>query len=641
MFIRKLDFLSPPITLYYRGEDSHSSIFSGILTIIVYSICLTFGIFYAIQFINKTNPRVCYYNRYVEDAGVFPVNSSSMFNFIQILDTIENVPYGVDFDSITIIGLEETVDIYEDQNDLTQYNHWIYGNCNNSSDIQGINDLIKFDKFTESACIRKYYNKIENKYYNTDEKGFIWPTILHGCSHPNRTFYGIIVEKCRNTTLKLLSDGKYCKPKEEIIKYIKSSSINFQLIDQFTDILNYTTPYRKYFYSISNGLFEESYTTNHLNLNPTKLISDEGTFFVSKKETLSYFFDLNEKVTSSSGDSGIYVAFYFWMQNRMQYYERVYEKVQDVLSDVGGLCSIVLTIAELINILVSKYINLYDTQNYLNEIEKSKMYDKNILRLNINNDLLRINDKQNLNILFPLKNNICQNDQNDNNFNNINNNINININNNNIHNNNINNNNINNLNNNNDSCNITKLNNEDIAIYNKQIKIIKVKKKKKKANSIVLKDTNKINNNIQNIENQSNNNKTRKTGYSIPFKNNRNIIYKEKTDSQSNDNLNINNINIINNKITNKKNIIETHESKDKETKQSKDKMNFIHYLIYLISLRKYHSNIKLYSDFRIKMISEENLILTNLNMNKILKNENSIINQELENIQKIDFNDC
>ena len=628
MFIRKLDFLSPPITLYYKGEDSHSSIFSGILTIIVYSICLTFGIVYAIQFFNKENPQVCYYNRYIEDAGEFPVNSSSMFNFLQILDTVKNVPNSVDFDLLTIIGLEETVDIYQKNNTLTEYNHWIYGKCNNSSDTQGINDLIKFDKFTESACIRKYYNKNENKYYNTDEKGFRWPNILHGCSHPNRTFYGIIVEKCRNTTLKLLSDGKYCKPKEDIKKYIRSNSINFQLIDQFTDILNYTTPYRKYFYSISNGLFEESYTTNHLNLNPTKLISDEGTFFVSKKETLSYFFDLNEKVTASSGDSGIYVAFYFWMQNRMQYYERVYEKVQDVLSDVGGLCSIVLTIAELINFLVSKYINLFDTQNYLNEIENTNIYDSNILRLNMNNDLFRINDKRNMNILFPPKNNISQYEQNDNNFNkNINNNININISNNNI-------------NNNNDSSNITKLNNEEIDIYNnKQIKKIKIKKKKKKTNNIGLKDIINLNNNFQNNESQLNNNNTRKTGYSVSIKNSRNIMFREKNDSQSNDNLNINNINIINNKITNKKNIIETHESKDKETKQSKDKMNFIHYLIYLISLRKYHSNIKLYSDFRIKMISEENLILTNLNMNKILKNENSIINQELENIQKIDFN--
>ena len=315
MFIRKLDLLSPSITLYYKGENSHSSTFAGLLTIIVCLICLTFGIYYVIQYFNKSNPQVCYYNRYVEDAGEFPVNSSSMFSFIQLLDTAKNIPDSIDFDLITIIGLEETVDMYQDDNDLTKYNHWLYGYCNNSTDITGIKELITFDHFTESACIRKYYNKDERKYYNTNENGFRWPNILHGCSHPNRTFYGIVVEKCRNTTLKLLSDGKYCKPKEDIVNYIKTRSISFQLIDQFTDILNYTTPYRKYFYSISNGLFEESYTTNHLNLNPTKLISDEGYFFEMKKVTLSYFFELNEKVTSSSGESGIYVAFYFWMQN--------------------------------------------------------------------------------------------------------------------------------------------------------------------------------------------------------------------------------------------------------------------------------------------------------------------------------------
>ena len=92
MYIRKLDFISPPITLYYKRKNTHSSIFGGILTIIIYLICLTFGIFYAIQFFNKSNPQVCYYNRYVEDAGEFPVNSSSMFNFIQILDTANYRP---------------------------------------------------------------------------------------------------------------------------------------------------------------------------------------------------------------------------------------------------------------------------------------------------------------------------------------------------------------------------------------------------------------------------------------------------------------------------------------------------------------------------------------------------------------------
>ena len=644
MLLRRLDILSPPITLYYKGERSHYSICSGIITIIVYIICLTFAVFYAIQFIKKANPQVCYYNRYVEDAGEFPVNSSSMFSFIQIYDTVKNVPEVVDFDLITIIGLEETVDIYQDSNDLTQYNHWIYGNCNNSTDIQGIKHLITFDKFTESACIRKYYNKNDKKYYNTNEKGFIWPDILHGCSHPNRTFYGIVVEKCRNTTLKLLSDGKYCKPKEEIIKYIKKSSINFQLIDQFSDILNHTSPYRKYFYGISNGLFEESYTTNHLNLNPSKLISDEGNFFEVKKETLSYFFELNEKVTTSSGNSGIYVAFYFWMQNRMQYYERVYEKVQDVFANVGGLCNIVITIAEFINIIINRYTNLFDTQTYMNEIEKTKIYDRNIFKLNLNNDLIKINEKQNLNISLPQKNNISQPFQNDYNFNaNINNNIsNCNNNNNNKNNNNLNNSNTNiNNNNNNDSYNKTKLNNEEIDIVNnKQKKIIVRKKFKRSSNA--LRDATAFKNDFQNNENISNNNKIKKSGKSVSIINPKQLIFKENNYSQSKDNLNNINSNLINNYVENKeKNIIETQEPKDNNTQKKNNKISFVHYLNYLITLNKRKSNIYLYSDFRFKMISEENLILSNLNINKILnkfKCENSFVIQDIENYPKMPF---
>ena len=610
MFIRKLDFLSPAITLYYKGDNSHSSIFSGVLTIIVYSICFTFAIFYAIQFINKANPRVCYYNRYVEDAGEFPVNSSSMFNFIQILDTVKNTPSPVDFDLLTIIGLEETVDIYQDKNNLTEYNHWLYGKCNNSTDVVGINSLINFEFFTESACIRKYYNKEEKKYYNTNEKGFIWPNILHGCSHPNRTFYGIIVEKCRNTSLKFLSDGKYCKSQEEIINYIKSSSINFQLIDQFTDILNYTTPYRKYFYSISNGLFEESYTTNHLNLNPTKLISDEGNFFEWKKETLSYFFDLNEKVTSSSGNSGIYVAFYFWMQNRMQYYERVYEKVQDVLSDVGGLCSIVLTIAELLNILVNQYINLFDTQSYMNEIENSKIYEKNILNT-IANDLIKLNFKPNINKLFPPKNIQLNQNINDD-----------------------------------DSVNKTRLvnnANNDVEVFEKKNKKIKIIKKKKKINNVIL-NANTINLNENSLNKNENENENemimRKASKSVSYKK-RSDNNKVKIDAQSNDNLNINNISIINSNIIEKK-MIERHESKESsKKKETKNSLKFIDYLLHLISFSKLHKNIKIYSDFRIKMISEENLILCTLNISKMQKNYNlgNSDNTELKNTPKLNFN--
>ena len=216
MFFKKLDMISPPITIYFKGEQSHSTIFSGILTVIIYSISLYFGVLYTIQFIKHQNPQVYYFNRYIEDAGEFPVNSSQLFSFIQILDTQTNIPEDIDFDSIRIIGFEVEINIYKENNNLMDYNHWIYGKCNNTTDTKDISHLIDFVHFTGSACIRKYYNKKDKKYYNKEDENFIWPNIVHGCSHPHRTFYGIVLEKCRNDTLKMISDGKYCKPPEQI-----------------------------------------------------------------------------------------------------------------------------------------------------------------------------------------------------------------------------------------------------------------------------------------------------------------------------------------------------------------------------------------------------------------------------------------
>ena len=44
-----------------------------------------------------------------------------MFGFIQILDTENNTPDVVDFDMVTIIGIELAIELYQENNDLTKY----------------------------------------------------------------------------------------------------------------------------------------------------------------------------------------------------------------------------------------------------------------------------------------------------------------------------------------------------------------------------------------------------------------------------------------------------------------------------------------------------------------------------------------
>ena len=387
MLIKKFDFLSPPITLYFKGENVHSSIFSGILSIICYSIVIVFCIIYALDFVNRENPTAYFFNRYIKNAGEFPINASSLFNYVQMMNSKELIPKHVDFDSIRIFGLERVgVDDYMEDNDLEHYNHWLYGNCNNDSDTEGIGYLITQDKFEQSACIRKYYDMNKKKYYNVGDQNFVWPIIHHGMSHPDANMYGVVIEKCRNDTLRALSGTRICKTPEYIEQYVYSSYVRFMLIDNYADVLNYKQPFTKYFYAVTNGIYPGTYTINNLNFVPALIKTDNGIFFDHIYEERSYFYSFNEKIISVQDlilkdeignpihdengrevkkETGIIIAFYFWMQNRLQFYQRNYKKFQDVLGDIGGLSSIVLTLATVINLLYTDFIILLDTEQLL------------------------------------------------------------------------------------------------------------------------------------------------------------------------------------------------------------------------------------------------------------------------------------
>ena len=47
----------------------------------------------------------------------------------------------------------------------------------------------------KSACIKKFYNPQEGKYYDINDANFIWPVLKHGTSNPNTTTNGIIIKK--------------------------------------------------------------------------------------------------------------------------------------------------------------------------------------------------------------------------------------------------------------------------------------------------------------------------------------------------------------------------------------------------------------------------------------------------------------
>ena len=371
MFIKKFDWLSPPITLYFKGENQHASIISAVLSIICYVLVFASGIYYALGFVNKKNPKAYFFNRYVVDAGYFPVNSSSMFNFIQICDQMTNEAIPFDFTVFRVVGFD---DVYSDEymnnpDILNNKNHWIYGNCNNNSDTEGIGYLVDFKYYEQSACIRKYYDKDKKKYYNTGDPEFKWPIIEKGCSNPDRTYYGIVIQRCDKSPEILKNQGPECLSEEEITNFISKVSLKYQIIDHYADMLDYEMPFTKYFYEVTSAITNGVYIINHLNFNPANMLTHNGFFFDHQVEERSYFFTQNEKHTIDQSilspgqtTNGCLIGIYFWMQNTLQYYERNYDRFQDFLSDIGGVSSIVVTIGYYLNLLIHNYVIVLDTQ---------------------------------------------------------------------------------------------------------------------------------------------------------------------------------------------------------------------------------------------------------------------------------------
>ena len=218
MFLKKCDLISPPITLYFKGENSHVSTYSGILSIIAIIIVIISAIYYILEFIHRKSPKAYFYTRYIEDAGEFPLNSTQMFHFIQVTSQENNQKIPLDFQAFRIIGFDDAyADEYMSDGEIAKIkDHWIYGNCNNNSDTKGISYLITQKYYEQSACIRKYYDATKKKYFNTEEEGFRWPVIKKGCSNPERTYYGLIMQRCDKADEFIKEQGPECKSSSEI-----------------------------------------------------------------------------------------------------------------------------------------------------------------------------------------------------------------------------------------------------------------------------------------------------------------------------------------------------------------------------------------------------------------------------------------
>ena len=406
-----MDMLSPKITLYFRRNNTHSSGISGILTIITYILILYFVIIYFLRYIKRENPTIYSFKRFVKDAGSFSFSDFNFLNYVQLTKMGSRIINEIDFNKIEIIGINMSIDTFNSGNQRI-YPHWIYGKCDTETNIEGIKDLINTETFYKSACIKKFYNQNKSKYFDINDKNFEWPIIKHGASHPNFTYYGVLVRRCQNSSFRIENFGE-CSSDKEINEYLNLTFLSFYVVDHYIDVLNYKNPISKFLYSVTNKLEIDSYITNNLYFNPALIKSHDILFNNDINEQVTYSFHQNSKSFSPIRDSNLLGIFFLWLQNTQQYYERHYQKFSDMLSEIGGLGTVIILIAQCFNYFFFSFSTFSDTQILLSYVMKynnsryenmrqrkdiNKLFEENINNQNEDDNNLRIYDREQKNI---------------------------------------------------------------------------------------------------------------------------------------------------------------------------------------------------------------------------------------------------
>ena len=191
-----------------------------------------------------------------------------------------------------------------------------------------------------------------------------------------------MITSCNQKIIDTVAEEKLsCKNIDDLDMSLIGIHLNF--IDQYIDVLNYEDPITQFIYRIENKIDKDSYSLNNLNFNPSLIQTNDGYFVDNKVNSSSFFYERNEAFTYQ-GINNLFMLYSFYLNNRLNFYERSYQTIEEALSSLGGIYNIIIYIMTLINDLISSSMILFNFNFLLNlfdinidDIKKSNQ--KNII----------------------------------------------------------------------------------------------------------------------------------------------------------------------------------------------------------------------------------------------------------------------
>ena len=358
-FIKNLDYFGVYYTFHYKENDRFQSVTGGIIFIIYIFFILIYMYVNSLNFIQKKNMSLIYYDRRIDRPY-----------YISFKNYSNNFAIGLDCS-----GLSDGRSLY---NYLTLDLQFISQNRTNTTskvrtytDIPlhncKIEDFVGFEKEFEQNNLNKYYCPDNNSY---EIGGFYTDTIFN--------YFQITVQSIKNTT-------EYWENIEDIlINYECRYEIYY--IDTTINVYDYDKPVKQYLNQGYAILKPNSYIKHNYFFKRIEFKSGENFFidsyktkyFIGYSQTDSYNRDLTyNRYDNKYNDFNIFGKFFLRSDNKDNIARRKYDKINDYLAQISTVISLSFLLVYAFVFKVNYFFsNLYLMKNVFNFNLNDQLYVK-------------------------------------------------------------------------------------------------------------------------------------------------------------------------------------------------------------------------------------------------------------------------
>lgn len=317
-----------------------SSIFGGIMTIILYLIAVIVGIFFGQDLIYRNNPSVNLSSKHDEHPKVIPYFNNYEF-MIGIMDSEgkieinERIYYAKAFLTTITPGNTSEVKIYETIEINLERCNETYKNSNKTSFFKNI-DLENHYCISKNQSIPLESIEINEYVSNVNFKSI--DIQVYDCFDEN--------------------EGT-CESQSEIDFFLAFASLHWVMLDNLVDTRNHEAPFQIGIKE-NNFLVTNKYTLQiaqyikHLNI-----FSDDGYIFTTQNQQNTFQQDKTTDATVYYRIGPFFTSVTIQLSNNIEEYYRRYYKLQDLAAQVGGIYETIFFALGLINWFYTEH-NLFE-----------------------------------------------------------------------------------------------------------------------------------------------------------------------------------------------------------------------------------------------------------------------------------------